>query len=63
MQFLFIAKGSAGEVRAQLYVAFDLGYIKKDEFEKLNNELLSLSKQLSDFIRYLKSSEMKGQKR
>ena len=26
IQFLFIAKGSAGEVRSQLYVAFDLGY-------------------------------------
>jgi four helix bundle protein len=63
IQFLFIAKGSAGEVRAQLYIALDLGYIEKDEFEKLNTELLSLSKQLSGFIRYLRSSEMKGQKR
>ena len=62
IQFLFIAKGSAGEVRTQLYVALDLGYIEKDEFEKLNTELLSLSKQLSGFIKYLKSSKKKGQK-
>ena len=63
IQFLFIAKGSAGEVRSQLYIAFDLGYIEKDEFEKLNAELLSISQQLSGFIKYLRSSEMKGQKR
>ncbi len=63
IQFLFIAKGSAGELRARLYIAFDLSYIKKDEFEKLNSELISISKQLSGFIKYLKSSKMKGQKR
>ena len=63
IQFLFIAKGSAGEVRSQLYIAFDLGYIEKDEFENLNAELISISQQLSGFIKYLRSSEMKGQKR
>jgi len=63
IQFLFIAKGSAGEVRAQLYIAFDLGYIEKDDFEKMNTELLTISQQLSGFIKYLRSSEMKGPKR
>ncbi len=63
IQFLFIAKGSAGEVRAQLYVAFDLSYIIKDEFENLSTELLALSKQISGFIKYLKSSNLKGHKR
>lgn len=33
-QFLSISKGSAGEVRAQLYIALDLEYITKEEFEK-----------------------------
>ena len=63
IQFLFIAKGSAGEVRSQLYLALDLGYIKKEKFEELNTELTAISQQLSGFIKYLKSSEMKGQKR
>ncbi len=35
-QFLAIAKGSCGEVRAQLYVALDEGYLAPDEFQSLN---------------------------
>ena len=35
-QFLSIAKGSCGEVRAQLYVALDLGYLDEEQFMALN---------------------------
>lgn len=56
IRFLFIAKASAGEVRSQLYVVLDLGYIKKEVFEKLNNDLLSVSRQISGFIKYLKQA-------
>ena len=63
IQFLFIAKGSAGEIRSQLYVAFDLGYIPENKFKKLNNEVLIKSQQLSGFIKYLKESKMTGPKR
>ena len=63
IQFLFIAKGSAGEIRSQLYVAFDLGYIPENKFKKLNTEVLIISQQLSGFIKYLKESKMTGPKR
>jgi hypothetical protein len=40
LQFLAIAKGSCGEVRAQLYVALDQNYIDKIQFEKISNKLV-----------------------
>lgn len=35
--YLRIAKGSAGECRAQLYLAYDLKYISKNELETLKD--------------------------
>ena len=52
-QFLFMAKWSCGEVRAQLYIAFDQWYIGQEEFEKINELCEGISKMLSKFISYL----------
>ena len=62
IQFLSIAKGSAGEIRAQIVIAFELKYITEKEFEKLHKDILLVSKQLSGFINYIKQSELKGTK-
>lgn len=62
ISFLFIAKGSAGEVRSQLYRAFDRPYITQEELESLKTEVEEISKQLGKFIDYLKKSEIKGYK-
>lgn len=61
-QFLSISKGSAGEVRAQLYIALDLEYITKEKFEKLNSLVFDTSRMISGFINYLRDSELKGAK-
>jgi four helix bundle protein len=45
--FLYMAKGSAGELRAQLYVALDLTYITTDEFRNLANSSETIARQLS----------------
>ena len=34
--FLLIAKGSCAEVRSQLYVALDVGYLKREDFDQLS---------------------------
>ena len=51
--FLFIAKGSCGEVRSMLYLALDLKYITEKDFEKMYNECMEISKMLSGFIKTL----------
>ena len=62
LQFLSIAKGSCGEVRAQLYVAFDQEYLDKDTFDQLSTKLVSTSRLINGFMRYLRESEMRGSK-
>jgi len=47
------AKGSAGELRAQFYVALDAGYITPDEFAALKVQTESCSRLLSRFMTYL----------
>ena len=62
IQFLYISKGSAGETRAQLYVAIDQDYISLEEFQKGVSMCKDVSGQLSGLIDYLKGSRLKGEK-
>lgn len=57
VRFLYIAKGSAGEVRSLLYGALDLGYLPMETFNRLLSEVVDISNALSKFIGYLEQSE------
>lgn len=61
-QYLYIAKGSCGEVRSQLYVALDQSYATQKACEELTKSFRRLSIMISNFIAYLKRSGMKGVK-
>ena len=53
-QFLFISKGSCGEVRSMLNLALNLKYITNDKFELLNSACIEESKIISGLISSLK---------
>jgi four helix bundle protein len=62
IQFLYIAKGSCGEVRSQIYVALDQSYLEQEKADELVNSLKRLSTMISNFINYIKRSGMRGEK-
>src|SRR5437660_9099004 len=50
VQFLSAAKGSAGEVRAQLYVALDRSYIDEQTFRELSAFATEISRMISGLM-------------
>ena len=60
LNYLFIAKGSAGEVRAQLYVAYDLHYLDTEQFKTLKLKVEEISRLIYGFISKLKKSNIAG---
>jgi four helix bundle protein len=62
LQFLSMAKGSAGELRSQLYRAQDRDYISKAEFEDLHRKTEIVARKIFGLMSYLLECEMKGTK-
>ncbi|HKC64101.1 MAG TPA: four helix bundle protein [Pyrinomonadaceae bacterium] len=62
IQFLSMAKGSCGEVRAQLYVALDQQYISKEQFETIIKRAIEVNRIISGLIKYLRQSAVQGRK-
>ena len=60
LNYLYIAKGSAGEVRAQLYAACDIRYLNIETFKYLNSLAVECSRLIASFIKGLKSSQFIG---
>ena len=62
VNFLYVAKGSCGEVRSQIIRASDEGFIDNDTAKRLYYDCMNLSKAISAFIKSIKSSGYRGSK-
>lgn len=62
IQFLYIAKASCGEVRAQLQIALDQKYIANSEYNRLYGLCKLIGGMLSNFIAHLQTSDYLGEK-
>lgn len=59
INFLGMAKASAGEARAQLYVALDQNYIAEEQFKEAYALAATCARQIAKFIAYLESNPRK----
>jgi len=62
IQFLATAKGSAAEVRSQLYVALDQSYVNEDDFRELSLLAEETARIIGGLMKYLSSSDYSGTK-
>ena len=62
IQFLATAKGSAAEVRCQLYIALDQGYIEDQSFAELARATVDTQSLIGGLMNYLRRSGYKGTK-
>ncbi|PYS97926.1 MAG: four helix bundle protein [Acidobacteria bacterium] len=60
--FLSIGKGSAGEVRSQLYVALDQEYVSRVEFDHIYSKAQESGRVIAGLSNYLKQSGYSGNK-
>jgi len=61
LRFLFIARGSLGELETQLWIGHDLGWIESEDYRRISEKMVAVARLLGGLIRMrqqrLKSSE------
>jgi len=55
IQFLYIAKGSCGEFRTQIYLAKELEYLNQEDYKKMLEQSKLLSAKIQNFIKARKA--------
>ncbi len=54
IRYLYIAKGSCGELRTQILIAFRLHYLTESDFTIINNMSMKISGMIMNLIKSLK---------
>jgi four helix bundle protein len=57
VKFLRYSKGSAGELRSNLFILKEASIIESDEYKNLTEQLVNISREIEGFIKYLKVFE------
>jgi four helix bundle protein len=60
VKFFYMARGSAAEVLTQCIIAYEIGYLTKDDFDHLAKECRTISAMLIKLI-HVRSNTNKGQ--
>ena len=60
--FLYIAKGSCGELRSQINRAYDVGFIDEETYKQMYSDSKRLSSSILHFIESLQSNDFVGSK-
>ena len=58
--FLYIAKGSCGELRSQVMRAHDVNFITDEAYNQMYADCKKLSIAIANFIKTIKDSDFKG---
>jgi four helix bundle protein len=59
VHFLDIASGSSAEIKSQLYLALDLGYLDESRFQKAEELINSIIRQIRGLQRQLRTNPVK----
>ena len=51
IRFFYISKGSLAELRTQIQIAFEIDYVKGEEFYHIDNECRVLGKMIGSLIK------------
>jgi len=62
IQYLYIAKGSCGEVRAQMQIAKDQCYLQDNEYQRIYNLCKLINGMISNFMAHLQKTDYQGEK-
>ena len=56
VRFFYIAKGSLAELRTQIGIAYEIGYLEKQFYESIETECMTLGKMIGALIKKRKAT-------